>query len=172
MTIAPPEAAATSAATSVDGGDALRTLAELLRHGDESAARRTLRAQIARLERQLDAGLVDADASTRRRHLAAPLADGSGPRMLDLGELERVRDALAQRGDDVRAAAVARARAIARTRARLDAMLLDPAAHRGVTITAEDLGEDVCRRWKAVPVLGVVGRLAGWWRVRISSGCP
>ena len=164
MTIAPPDL--------VGIPDEAVTLTELLAHGDETAAQATLRAQVARLERRLDAALAEAAATTRRRHLASPLASGTAPRMLDLGELERVRDALVRRCADVADAETARSEAIADAHARLAAMLADPARHRGVTITAEDLGEDLCRRWKAVPVLGVVGRLAGWWRVRISSGCP
>lgn len=51
-------------------------------------------------------------------------------------------------------------------------MLADPDAHRGVTVTSDDLGEPGCTRWSVRPVLGPLGRLAGWWRVRISSGCP
>jgi hypothetical protein len=63
-------------------------------------------------------------------------------------------------------------RTVAAARARLAAMQADPAAHRGTVVTAEDLDEPGCRRWCVRPVLGPVGRLAGWWRVRVSSGCP
>ena len=137
----------------------------------ERPARATLRDQIARLEGLLDAArAVDPAVGTRAAGWDAPVP--AGPRVLDLGELERVRDDLAARVDDVRGAVAARAATVAANRARLAALLADPGAHRGVTITAEDVGESACRRWSVRPVLGPVGRLTGWWRVRMSSGCP
>ena len=36
----------------------------------------------------------------------------------------------------------------------------------------EDIGEPGCKNWHVVPRLGIVGMLAGWWHVKISSGCP
>ncbi|GLZ45468.1 hypothetical protein Acsp06_16530 [Actinomycetospora sp. NBRC 106375] len=129
---------------------------------DEHAARAQLRAQIARLEHRLAA--------------AGPSSGGPapvpGPRVLDLGELERVRDDLVERVGVVERAAADRTRAIAAAHARLAGMLADPAAHRGAVVTSADLGEPGCVRWAVRPVLGPVGRLAGWWRVRMSSGCP
>jgi hypothetical protein len=131
---------------------------------DERAARTGLRDQIARLELRLaaagPAGITDRPVPVR------------GPRVLDLGELERVRDDLVTRVGLADRVVADRARAVAAARARLDAMLADPAAHPGAVVTTADLGEPGCRRWSARPVLGPVGRLAGWWRVRVSSGCP
>src|SRR5688572_7565000 len=60
---------------------------------DEHAARDTLRGQIARLERE-HAAIV---AASYPRPAVAPLPSLGGPRLLSLGELERVRDALAER---------------------------------------------------------------------------
>src|SRR4051794_8822639 len=57
---------------------------------DERAARRTLRDQIARLERELASACLDAYPRIHSVPPAAALA--AGPRLLTLGELERVRD--------------------------------------------------------------------------------
>jgi hypothetical protein len=135
--------------------------------GDERASRTTLRAQIARLEARLAAETPLGRVAAARRPAVV-----EGPRLLDLGELERVRDDLAARLEIARRTTAARDRARAEKRALRSAMLADPDAHRGVTVTSDDLGEPGCIRWSVRPVLGPLGRLAGWWRVRISSGCP
>src|SRR5690242_16280531 len=65
---------------------------------DERAARRTLRDQIARLERELASACLDACPRIIESPSApAPIALASGPRLLSLGELERVRDGMAAR---------------------------------------------------------------------------
>jgi hypothetical protein len=51
-------------------------------------------------------------------------------------------------------------------------MLLAPERHRWERITSADLGEPGCRVWQVRPRLGLIGMLMGWWRVKISSGCP
>ena len=51
-------------------------------------------------------------------------------------------------------------------------LMLDPAAHKWVRVGNEDIGEPGCKHWHVVPRLGVIGMLAGWWHVKISSGCP
>ncbi len=134
---------------------------------DERAPRATLRDQITRLEHRLALETAHGRVAAARRP-----AVGDGPRVLDLGELERVRDDLAARVEIARGTTAAREQALADRRALRTAMLADPDAHRGLTLTAEDLGEPGCTRWSVRPVLGPLGRLAGWWRVRISSGCP
>jgi len=141
---------------------------------DPVAARRTLRAQIARLEGHLRTVLAEDPCRETRRVAAAadaPVAD-TGPRVLDLGELERVRDDLVARVEAVRVANAVRERRTTAARDLLAAMYADPDAHRGARLTSADLGESGCTRWRVRPVLGVVGRLSGWWRVRVSSGCP
>jgi hypothetical protein len=129
------------------------------------AARRDLRAQIARLERDLGEAL--AAAFPRREPEVAghlrPAPVPSGPRLLELGELERVRDHLAARLQRMRAGGAA---------PRLAAMRADPATHRGGRVTSAELGEPGCRVWVVRPRLGPLGRLAGWWHVVVSSGCP
>ncbi|MBB4662671.1 hypothetical protein [Conexibacter arvalis] len=96
----------------------------------------------------------------------------SGPRLLDLGELERLRDDLAARLHDIREILAARAAREAERRALLERMLRDPAEHRFLRITRADVGEPGCGAWESRPRLGLIGMLAGWWHVKISSGCP
>ena len=51
-------------------------------------------------------------------------------------------------------------------------MTADPASHKWVRVYNEDIGEPGCKNWHANPKWGVLGMLLGWWRVKISSGCP
>jgi hypothetical protein len=135
----------------------------------QRAARADLRAQIARLERDL-AHLV---AATYPRLPCEPLAlHAGGPRVLGLGELERIRDALAARLTEQRAAAAAQAARQADARALLERMYRDPPAHRRQRLTNTDLGMTGCTTYEVAPRLGLVGMLAGWWHVKVSSGCP
>ncbi len=139
-------------------------------HPSERAARRTLRTQIASLERQLSDAFVTAFSMGA---LKLPLDGRHGqPRLLDLGELERVRDDLAERLREARQVISDRADEQAANRLRLERMLLDPGAHRFVRIARSDLGEPGCGVWQVRPRLGLVGMLAGWWQVKLSSGCP
>lgn len=136
---------------------------------DEAAARRALRAQIARLESELARTVAAAFPHVR---VDTDARRAAGPRVLSLGELEQVRDDLAQRVRRAHLAAAERARFEAANRVRLDELLRDPARHRGVRIRAADVGERGCGVYAVVPRLGVVGRLMGWWQVKLSSGCP
>jgi hypothetical protein len=134
-----------------------------------AAARRTLRAQIGRLEGEL----ARVPAATYPRIAAPPPPAGrETPRLLDLGELERVRDALAARVAEVHRRAAEQRAAQAAARERLEAMLADPPAHKGARIAIAELGLPGCTTYAVLPRLGPVGLLTGWWRVKISSGCP
>ncbi len=134
------------------------------------AARRSLRRQIALLERELSDAFVTA---YRMGGLDQPLAEPqSQPRLLDLGELERVRDELAQRLGMARATITKRADEQAASRLLLERVLLDPGKHRFIRISREDLGEPGCGAWEVRPRLGLIGMLMGWWQVKLSSGCP
>jgi hypothetical protein len=137
--------------------------------GDEAAARRTLRGQVTRLERQLAALAAD---SVPRDAIDWRTGRRGGPRLLDLGELERLRDQLAERLHAARARLAARAEREARMRELLDEMLRDPARHRFVRVTQADVGQSGCGAWHVRPRLGVIGMLMGWWQVKLSSGCP
>jgi hypothetical protein len=116
---------------------------------DERAARRDLRSQIAALE---------------ARGGRAP--GGPGPRLLSLGELEAVRDALVPvrppSGPDGHEEA----------RLLLERMLSDPGAHRFARVPLAALGQPGCGAYVVRPRLGLLGMLAGWWEVKLSSGCP
>ena len=136
---------------------------------DERAARRTLRRQIAHLERDLASAVI---AAYPRLPAGTASISHSGPRLLGLGELERTRDDLADRIAEVREQAAAQGERQAAKRLLIERMLLDPAAYRWVRVSNEDIGEPGCKNWHVVPRLGIVGMLAGWWHVKISSGCP
>jgi hypothetical protein len=41
-----------------------------------------------------------------------------------------------------------------------------------VKISRHDIGEPGCGGWHSQPRLGPLGMLMGWWRVKVSSGCP
>ena len=151
------------------GGECLEQ-DELAARRDELAARRALRRQIARLEGELAEAFVTAyplDA------VEPPASEGHhDPRLLDLGELECLRDELAERLHRLRARIAARAEAQAANRLLLEQMLLEPARHRFVRIPCRELGEPGCGVWQVRPRLGLIGMLMGWWQVKLSSGCP
>ena len=137
---------------------------------DELAARRSLRMQIDKLEREL------ADAFVTAFPMGGlddePARSGGAPRLLDLGELERVRDELAGRVQAARASIAARADQQAACRVALEKMLLDPGRYRFVRIANREIGEPGCGVWHVRPRLGLIGMLMGWWEVKLSSGCP
>jgi hypothetical protein len=137
---------------------------------DERAARQSLRRQVVRLEEEL-AGLF---RSAWPRH---GLAWGSGvptggARLLGLGELEALRDELAERVQAAQQELAERARGEEEQRRTVEEMLLDPERHRWARVTNEDLGEPGCKSWHVRPRFGVLGMLLRWWRVVVSSGCP
>lgn len=136
---------------------------------DERAARRSLRRQIAHLERELATACLDA---CPRLDPGPPLPSMAGPRLLTLGELERVRDGLAGRLATVHRTAEAQARRQRETRALLGRMFEDPPAYKWVRVSNEQLGEPGCRHYHVRPRLGLIGLLMSWWQVKISSGCP
>jgi len=137
----------------------------------EAAARRTLRRQIALLESEL----AEAFVTAFEMRIGAPPATAQAPgvpRLLNLGELEHVRDELAGRLHDARAQVVAGADAQARKRELLARMQLEPGHHRFTRVSCRELGEPGCGVWQVRPRLGLVGMLMGWWQVKLSSGCP
>ena len=48
-------------------------------------------------------------------------------------------------------------------------MLSDPASHRWEVVTSGDPG---CTDWRVLPRYEPLGAILGWWRVKVSSGCP
>src|SRR3954453_209022 len=113
---------------------------------DDRAARRDLREQIARLERDLQATLVStfphggADVMLAPRRMA-------GPRVLGLGELEDLRDRLSEKLAAARTDVAALADRQEASRLALERMLLEPGKHRYVRIANADLGEGGCGVW-------------------------
>jgi hypothetical protein len=142
------------------------------RSTDELAERRVrddLRRQIGALERQL--GELFASAFPRPGIEWGVGAIG-GPRLLGIAELERVRDGLAARVRDVQAELRRRGEVEEANRGLLESMIADPSRYRWVRVSAEDVGEPICRHWHSRPRWGILGMLMGWWRVKLSSGCP
>jgi hypothetical protein len=139
-----------------------------VRPGDERPARDDLRGQIARLELELAQALPD----TRPGDVPAAARRLRGPRVLGLGELEALRDDLAERLRGARRQVAARAEAEAEKRVLLERMLREPKAYKWVRVTSGTLGEPGCVSYHVKPRLGIVGMLAGWWHVKVSSGCP
>ena len=137
----------------------------------ERAARRSLRAQIDKLEHELADAFVTAYAMGGLEPVE-PARSHAGPRLLGLGELERVRDELAARVREARRSIADRADIQAANRTRLEKMLLDPGRYRFVRIANRDIGEPGCGEWFVRPRFGLIGMLMGWWEVKLSSGCP
>jgi len=144
-------------------------LRERVAEPDERGARRTLRGQIARLEREFAAAFVTAYPMGG---LDQPVAVSAAPRVLDLGELERVRDELADRLHAARVTITRRADEQEDKRLILERMLLEPGSYRFVRISRRELGEPGCGVWQVRPRMGLIGMLMGWWQVKLSSGCP
>jgi hypothetical protein len=138
--------------------------------GDERLARVELRRQVGRLEAQL--GSLFADAFPRVEIDAGVSALAGEPRVLGLGELEAIRDSLADRIAEARIELREQAELETRNRELLERMLDAPAEHKWLRIGRADIGEPGCGHWHSRPRLGPLGMLMGWWRVKVSSGCP
>jgi hypothetical protein len=136
----------------------------------QRAARRSLRSQIVKLERELADAFLTAVPMGGLDLL--PAAGAPAPRLLDLGELELVRDRLAERLGTARTLIAERSEAQEAARVRLERMLLEPGKYRFVRITHEQLGRPGCGAFHVRPRLGLIGMLMGWWQVKLSSGCP
>ena len=150
------------------------------RYPGERAARRTLRAQISRLERELSAIVAE-----RFPYIsAAPSGDDHGrdcnsgepsclgPSLLGLDQLERARDRLAARLQELRGLAAERDEYERTAHELLQRMKLEPGRYKHVRLPVSDLGQGGCGVWHVRPRLGLIGMLAGWWQLKLSSGCP
>jgi hypothetical protein len=133
------------------------------------AARVELRRQIARMEAEL---VFLFGSSFPRKGIEWTVGAVGGPRVLDIGELERVRDALAARLGEVRGDLHSRANVEERKRELLEHVIAEPERYHWVRISNEDIGEPGCRHWHSRPRWGLLGVLMNWWRVKVSSGCP
>jgi DNA-binding transcriptional regulator YhcF (GntR family) len=130
------------------------------------STRAVLRAQITRLEAKL------------APHPETPASSGPGgqfaahPRIVNIGELEAIRDDLVARLKRAQADAKRRDERQSATRRWREEAISEPSAHRWESVSSEDLGEPGCGRLEVRPVWGPVGVLMNWWRVKMSSGCP
>lgn len=137
---------------------------------DELAARRSLLDQVGKLESELSSLFV---ASFPRKDVAEwRVASRGGPRILPFSELEELRDDLADRLQDARKCLSDRTYVEEKNRVLIEQMMLEPAKHKWVRVTHQDLGLPGCKSWHVRPRLGIIGMMAGWWHVKISSGCP
>jgi hypothetical protein len=141
---------------------------------DEAPARRELRRQVADLERRLSDTVL-----TAFPHAVGPLAPATtgphrlpAPHVLCLAELEALRDDLARRLTDAQRRVEEIGRGQERARERLERMLREPGRHKFARVAVAELGEAGCGVWQVRPRRGLVGMLAGWWEVKLSSGCP
>jgi hypothetical protein len=156
----------------------------------ERAARESLRAQVAKLERELS-GIVagrfpyvhpGSDANPAVSGFLHPTRAGfpyparpaglAGPRLLSLAELERLRDRLVVRLRAAQLQAGQRSELETRSRELLERMREEPGRYKFVRLPVTDLGERGCGVWEVRPRLGLLGMLAGWWQLTLSSGCP
>jgi hypothetical protein len=137
---------------------------------DRGAARRALRAQVARLEQEI--GELQCSAWPRTDIRAAAVAGQSGARLLSLGQLEELRDRLAGEAARLRHALHERGAEEEQSRRLIEEMLLEPERHPWMRVANADIGEPGCHHWHVRPRWGALGMLMKWWRVRISSGCP
>ena len=93
--------------------------------------------------------------------------------MLDVGDLETLRDEIGRRASRRPAASLPPAPAREQAgRGRIEALVADPGSHKWERVSNDDIGEPGCKYYHSTPRLGLVGMLMGWWRVKISSGCP
>lgn len=135
----------------------------------ERRARQDLRNQIATLEKRLSELFASAFP---RQGIEWTVGAVGGPRVLGVAELERVRDALDARLRAARFELERRGEVEEQNRALVEAMIAEPQRYQWVRVSNEDVGEQGCRHWHSRPRWGILGMLLGWWRVKLSSGCP
>lgn len=158
--------------TSLPGAPAGAPAPAALPHVDEGAAKRAMREQITRLERQLADAFVTAFPRCRVDVRVAPPRGTTGPRILGLGELEEQRDALQARLRHVRSVLDARGAEVEANKVLLERMLLRPERYKFARLHREDVDVDGCGAYQVRPRLGIIGMCMGWWQVKLSSGCP
>jgi DNA-binding transcriptional regulator YhcF (GntR family) len=134
-------------------------------------SRRELRRQIAHLEAQL-AAYADPEPKRAVLPAAAPRELGVVPHLAGLAELERTRDRLL---DQLRLAgeeSERRGTREATARRRVERMAENPKRHRWEWVSSADTGDPDCKTYSVSPQWGPVGAAMGWWRIRVSGGCP
>ncbi len=151
------------------GDEVLPPLETTLTESEERAARDDLRRQIARMEAELGRLF---GAAFPRQEIEWRVAAPGGPQILDVGELEGVRDDYADRLAAARSHLAEFAESEQAHRDLIERMVEDPAAYKWLRVSNEAIGEPGCRHWHVRPRWGVLGMLMDWWHVKLSSGCP
>ena len=136
----------------------------------ERRARGDLRRQIAPLEREL--GELFATAFPRRG-IDWRVGAVGGPRVLSTRRARAgPRRARGPPRATRRPSSPAGPTSRRRNRGLLERMIAEPERHRWVHVSNEDVGEPRLQALALAPALGHPRDAAGWWRVRLSSGCP
>jgi DNA-binding transcriptional regulator YhcF (GntR family) len=143
------------------------TLPDLEKDADEVEVRRELRRQIARLEEELAGYARDLRRGDPGHPLLQPQAHVAG-----VAELEEIRNRLLEQLAEVRGKQTRKANRQRRARQHVEEMTREPEGHKWQWVSNEELGEPGCKTWRVTPRYGPVGALMGWWRVKVSSGCP
>jgi hypothetical protein len=73
---------------------------------------------------------------------------------------------------ELRARVVERVEREHHAREQLQRMRLEPGRYKFARLPVRDLGQGVCGVWEVRPRFGLIGMLAGWWELKLSSGCP
>jgi DNA-binding transcriptional regulator YhcF (GntR family) len=149
-------------------GPPLAPFPEIGTDADPRLVRDALREQIGRLEGEIAsyAWHDPAMASTPR-----PLSEPLG-RVAGIEDLERVRAELIDRLRALRSDAARRGNRQDAARTHVGQMVNDPRGHRWEVVSNEATGEPGCGETRVVPTWGPLGAIMGWWRVKVSSGCP
>jgi len=134
----------------------------------ELSAKAELRRQIG----ELDATLCALRAEAHPTPLGIASIGGGPARLLSLADLESLRDQLASAVEDARSALTDLRASQQEARGLVERMLADPGSYRWLRVSREEAGLVGCGHWHVVPRFGPIGLLTGWWRVKISSGCP
>lgn len=137
---------------------------------DEREARRSLREQTARLERELSRVVAEGFP-----YIVAPPIDSAPeqhPHLLSFAELEQLRDHLVGRLHELYRQAAEHAELVRRSSELLEQMKREPGRHKFMRLPVANLGQGGCGAWEVRPRLGLIGMLAGWWHIKLSSGCP
>ena len=153
----------------IERGPAVSAGGTAARESAEHAARRSLRSQVERLERELSAIVAEGFPHIGAAVVARPYG---GPSLLGLEQLESLRDELAGRLQDLRRRAQQRAEHELRAQELLERMKLEPGRYKFVRLPVTELGQRGCGVWEVRPRFGLLGMLAGWWELKLSSGCP
>lgn len=134
----------------------------------EAIARKNLKQQIKRQE----ALLAQAVCSAFPEKLQLEHSRSRGARLRSLGELEEIRDHLIEQNRSAQNQLNQLKTSQQAAKLQLQQMLQNPGAHRGIRISQKEMGEPGCGVYRVAPRLGIVGRMMGWWQVKMSSGCP